>query len=314
MDMLRRMVLIRRFDQIALRLVQAKEINGVVHPYIGQEASAVGICSALRPGDRVVSNHRGHGHCIAAGTGVDRMMAELFGRATGSCKGKGGSMHIADFDVGMLGANGIVGGGVPMAVGAAFSDDLDGADTVNVTFFGDGALGQGILYECLNMTALWKLPVLFVCENNGIAGLTSTEVVTAFSEVTAMVNAHGVPGETVDGSDVIAVHAATAAALERMRAGEGPYLIECVLDRWEAHASRVVPVPDRRDPGELEAMGRERDPIARLRARLEGDGHLDAPAFERLCAEVEKELDAALEFAAASPYPTLEQALEDVFA
>jgi pyruvate dehydrogenase E1 component alpha subunit len=227
--MLRRMIVIRRFDEIALSLVQGKEIHGVVHPYIGQERSAVGICSALRAGDRVASNHRGHGHCIAAGTAVDRMMAELFGRETGCCKGKGGSMHIADFDIGMLGANGIVGGGLPTVVGAAFSDDLDGSDNVNVGFFGDGALGQGLVYECLNMAALWKLPVLFVCENNGIAGSTPIDMIIGYPNVTGIAGAHGVPGETVDASDVTAVHAATAAAVERMRAGSGPYLIECAL-------------------------------------------------------------------------------------
>src|SRR5688500_12053674 len=169
------MILIREFDQLAIELRKARRIYGALHPYVGEEAVAVGACAALRPSDRITSTHRGHGHCIAKGADINRMMAELFGRVDGYCRGKGGSMHIADFDAGMLGANGIVGAGPPMAVGAALSNVLDGNDNVTVAFFGEGATGQGIVWESMNIAALWKLPVLFVCENNGVASGTPME-------------------------------------------------------------------------------------------------------------------------------------------
>jgi acetoin:2,6-dichlorophenolindophenol oxidoreductase subunit alpha len=312
-SMLRQMILIRRFDETALQLIWDKRINGVVHPYIGEESSAVGICSALRSDDRVISNHRGHGHCIAAGTKLDRMVAELFGRATGCCKGKGGSMHIADFDAGMLGANGIVGAGVPMSVGAALSDRLDGNDRVSVAFFGEGATGQGIVYESMNIAALWKLPVLFVCENNGIASGTPLEGSIPVSDVAGLASGHGLPAQTVDGSDVLGVHAVASAAVERLRSGAGPFLIECLVDRWEMHASRHVPMADLRDAALL-AAARERDPILRLSNRMKADGLLDDDALHAIEADVERELQGAIAFAEASPIPDLDAALEDVFA
>ena len=312
--MLRQMLLIRRFDEVALELIWSKRIEGVVHPYIGQESSAVGICAALRDGDRVMSNHRGHGHCIAAGTRVDRMMAELFGRATGCCKGKGGSMHIADFDAGMLGANGIVGAGVPILVGAALSDAMDGTDTVSVAFFGDGATGQGIVFEALNLAALWKLPVVFVCENNGVASATPFDMTLPVLSVTEVAMGHGVSAEIVDGGDVAAVHASASRAVERLRARDGgPYLIECVVDRWSTHASRQVPMPESRDAAVLEEA-RRRDPIARLHDHLQATGDLDDNAFADLAEGVERELSEAIAFAESSPYPDLAEALEDVFA
>jgi acetoin:2,6-dichlorophenolindophenol oxidoreductase subunit alpha len=311
--LLRTMQLIRVFDETALELIWDKRIEGVVHPYIGQEASASGVCAATRPGDRVVSNHRGHGHCIAAGASVDRMAAELFGRATGYCKGKGGSMHIADYDVGMLGANGIVGAGVPMAVGAALSDSIDGQDRVNVAFFGDGATGQGIVWEAMNLAALWKLPVLFVCENNGWASDRPFVESLPVSTVANIADGHGVPGTVVDGQDVLAVRAAATAAIGRVRAGGGPELLECITDRWKMHATRQVPMPDTRDPELLEAALR-RDPIRSLRERMLADAAIDAEGVAELEQDVARELREAVAFAEASPLPEPESALEDVFA
>jgi TPP-dependent pyruvate/acetoin dehydrogenase alpha subunit len=313
LEMLRQMVLIRHFDELALQLIWSKRIEGVVHPYVGQESSAVGICGALRDGDRVISNHRGHGHCIAAGTDINRMMAELFGRVDGYCKGKGGSMHIADFDAGMLGANGIVGAGPPMAVGAALSNILDGNDNVTVAFFGEGATGQGIVWESMNIAALWKLPVLFVCENNGIASGTPMEGSLPVSEVAGVARGHGLTAERVDGGDVAAVNEVAQRAVAQLRAGEGPFFLESVIDRWGPHASRFVPMPDDRSPESL-AAARERDPILRLRSVLEGGGHLDAAGYDRIVADVDRSLSEAIEFAEASPLPDPADALEDVFA
>jgi TPP-dependent pyruvate/acetoin dehydrogenase alpha subunit len=311
--LLRQMSLIRAFDETALELIWAKRINGVVHPYIGQEGSAVGICAALEPGDRVVSNHRGHGHCIAAGAAVDRMMAELFGRVDGYCKGKGGSMHIADFEIGMLGANGIVGAGVPMATGAALADLLSGSDRVSVTFFGEGATGQGVVFESLNIAALWRLPVLFVCENNGVAADNLLERTIPVHSVAEIAAAHGVAADVVDAVDVAAVRAVATEAIAELRAGRGPRLIESRTHRWKMHASRHVPMPDPRS-AELLELGRDADPIAHLRGVMENDGTLAAGEFEVLEDEVRREIEKAIDFAEASPVPPLEAALEDVFA
>jgi TPP-dependent pyruvate/acetoin dehydrogenase alpha subunit len=311
--LLRQMLLIRAFDETALELIWSKRIEGVVHPYIGQEGSAVGICAATRPGDRVISNHRGHGHCIAAGADVQRMMAEIFGRATGYCKGKGGSMHIADFDIGMLGANGIVGAGVPMAVGAALSDVIDGEDRVSIAFFGDGATGQGIVYEAINFAALWKLPVLFVCENNGWASDTPLAGTLPVSDVAGIAEGHGVPAQIVDAQDVLAVRAASIAAVEHLRAGRGPRMIECITDRWKMHASRQVPMADTRDAALLQAA-LERDPIVRLRELVLAAGVLDEQVVTRVEQEVRQAMQDAVAFAEASPHPEPSSALEDVFA
>jgi TPP-dependent pyruvate/acetoin dehydrogenase alpha subunit len=312
-ELLRRMALIRAFDERALELIWAKRIDGVVHPYIGQEGSAVGVCAALAPGDRVVSNHRGHGHCIAAGADVDRMMAELFGRTTGYCRGRGGSMHIADFEIGMLGANGIVGAGVPMAVGAALADALDGTDRVSVAFFGDGATGQGIVWEALNYAALWKLPVLFVCENNEWAADTPLERTIPVSSVAEIAAGHGLAVETVDAVDVGAVRTAALVACERLRAGAGPLLLETRTHRWKMHASRQVAMTDPRSVDILE-RGAAADPIAHLREKLLGGGDLDVAAANRIEAAAVERIDAAVEFAESSPLPEPDTALEDVFA
>ena len=204
-ELLRQMVLIRRFDELAMELRLADRIYGVVHPYVGQEAIAVGVCANLRPTDRIVSNHRGHGHCIAKGADIRRMMAELFGRRDGYCKGKGGSMHIADFDVGMLGANGIVGAGLPITAGAGLAAQLEGGDNVAVGFFGDGATGEGPFHESLNIASLWKLPIVWVCENNQYAVDTPVERGLAAHNVADLAAGYDMPGVIVDGNDVLAV-------------------------------------------------------------------------------------------------------------
>jgi pyruvate dehydrogenase E1 component alpha subunit len=309
---LRQMLLMRHFDEAALRLVQAGEIRGVVHPYFGQEACAAGIAAALEPGDRVASTHRGHGHCIAAGVDLGAMMAELFGRIGGVCKGKGGSMHIADLDAGMLGANGIVGAGVPIAVGAAVGEHLDGGDRVVVAYFGDGASGQGVLFESLNLAALWRLPVLFVCENNRIASATPTRGTIAVERVADLATGHGVRAERVDGQDVDAVYTAAADAVAALRAGDGPRMIEAMVNRFGTHASRVQPFPDARDP-DLLAAERERDPVVTLRARLVDSGVLTLDAAGELVRDARRAVDDAVEFARTSPYPDVAEAETDVF-
>src|SRR5579859_2939296 len=219
LEMYRQMVLIRHFEELALQLRMADRIHGVVHPYSGQEAIAVGVCANLRVSDRIVSNHRGHGHCIAKGADVKRMMAELFGRRDGYCKGKGGSMHIADFDAGMLGANGIVGAGLPITAGAGVAAQLEGSDTVAVGFFGDGATGEGPFHESLNISALMKLPVIWVCENNQFAAETPVAAGLAAPNVADLAAGYDMPGVIVDGNDVLAVYAASREAVQRARAG-----------------------------------------------------------------------------------------------
>ncbi|WP_259313357.1 thiamine pyrophosphate-dependent dehydrogenase E1 component subunit alpha [Capillimicrobium parvum] len=298
------MLLMRRFDEAALSLVQSGRIRGTVHPYIGQEGCAAGVGAVFEPGDLMVSNHRGHGHCIAAGVEVDRMMAELFGRAGGSCHGMGGSMHIADFERGMLGANGIVGAGVPHAVGAALSLALDGHDRVVIAFFGDGATGQGVVFESMNLAALWSLPVLFVCETNGIASASALTEVLAVETVAEIAAAHGIASERVEGADVVEVRASAQRAADAIRSGGAPRLIECVVDRWGPHASRLAAMPDHRSAEDL-AAARRRDPIARLREALIADGTLASPACDELDREAREAVEGAIAFAEMSPYPEL---------
>ena len=313
LGMLRQMVLIRRFDELAMELRLAGRIYGVVHPYVGQEAVAVGVCANLTPNDRLTSTHRGHGHCIAKGADVRRMMAELFGRRDGYCKGKGGSMHIADFDVGMLGANGIVGAGFPIAAGAALAAQFDGQGAVAVGFFGDGATGAGAFHESLNVASLWKLPVIYVCENNGFAVDTPATDSIANLDVSTFAHAYGIPGATVDGNDVLAVEEAARIAINRARAGEGPTLLEAKTWRRHMHALRDAPPPERR-PEELRDYWGARDPIERFEARLREQGILDDARAAEIRADVERELERAVDFAESSPFPAPEEALDDVFA
>lgn len=311
-EMLRRMLVIRRFEERASEDYLGGKIYGVVHCYIGEEAVAVGVCSALGTGDRIISTHRGHGHCIAKGADLNRMMAELYGRTTGYCKGKGGSMHIADFGIGMLGANGIVAGGISIVTGAGLAAQMEGKGGVAVSFFGDGASNAGPFHECLNIAATWKLPMLYVCENNGYAAQTAASATHAMGDVAGRAAGYGIPGVVVDGNDIFAVHRAASAAVERARAGLGPTLIECKTYRQRAHTERRGQ-PDPRDPGEIEGW-KGRDPIDLLVRRLKEQGELDDAGLAAIEGEVMGALEAAVAFAEASPFPVPENATDDVFA
>jgi pyruvate dehydrogenase E1 component alpha subunit len=311
-EMLRQMLMIRRFEERASADYLAGKIYGVVHCYIGEEAVAVGVCSTLKRDDRIISTHRGHGHCIAKGADLNRMMAELYGRQTGYCKGKGGSMHIADFDIGMLGANGIVAGGISIITGAGLAAQMEGKGGVAVSFFGDGASNAGPFHECLNIAAAWKLPMIYVCENNMYAAQTAAAVTHALSDVAARAGGYGIPGVVVDGNDIFAVYQATNRAVVRARAGEGPTLIECKTYRWRAHTERRGQ-PDPRDPAEIEAW-KGRDPITRLERQLRDQGHLDDAGLRSMEGDVMRALESAVTFAEASPFPLPEQATDDVFA
>jgi TPP-dependent pyruvate/acetoin dehydrogenase alpha subunit len=314
-ELLRKMILIREFDQLAIELRKARRIYGALHPYVGEEAVAVGACAALLPTDRITSTHRGHGHCIAKGADINRMMAELFGRADGYCKGKGGSMHIADFAIGMLGANGIVAGGMPIACGAALAAQLEGTGGVAVCFFGDGATGEGEFHETLNIASLWKLPLIFVCENNQYGAGNAVESVRPVTDIAMHAPAYGLPGVSVDGNDVLAVRDTTRAAVERARRGAGPTLIHCKTFRWLFHAMRDVPPPETRSPELLAAWrARDRDAVVRFEDYLTGNGIVTAAEIAAMREQVKRDLDAAVEFAAASPFPDPKDLLVDMFA
>lgn len=307
------MLLIRRFEERAIELQEEGLVLGTMHPYIGQEAIAVGVCAALEQRDRITSTHRGHGHCLAKGARPDRMFAELFGRVDGYCRGRAGSMHIADFSVGMLGANGIVGGGIPIATGAAFSAAHRKDGSVAVAFFGDGAAGAGVFHESLNIAALWGLPLILVCESNGWAVRTPTEDQIAAETIADWALPYGAEGVVVDGNDVEAV--AEVAAEARFRAvQEGrPTVIEAVTYRMRQHAVRPGALPDSRDPAIL-ADWAARDPIARQRERLARSGVLTPGLDDELQRSVESELASAVGFASASPFPEPDSVLENVYA
>jgi len=314
-EMLRKMILIREFDLLAIELRKAKRIYGALHPYVGEEAIAVGVCAALRPTDRITSTHRGHGHCIAKGADIHRMMAELFGRVDGYCKGKGGSMHIADFAIGMLGANGIVAGGMPIACGAALAAQLEDRGGVAACFFGDGATGEGEFHETLNISSIWKLPLIFVCENNRYGAGNAVESVRRVTDIEQHAPAYGIPGVAVDGNDVLAIRDATAQAVERARCGDGPTLLHCKTFRWLFHAMRDAPQPDMRSADLLaEWRGRERDPIARFEDWLGSQSLLGPGELKTLRDRVKRDLDAAVEFAEKSPHPDPNDLLVDMFA
>lgn len=314
LTMYRHMVTIRAFDQRAVEEFHAGNIPGVVHAYIGQEAVAVGVCTALRRDDQIVSTHRGHGHTIAKGADIKLMMAELFGRSNGYCRGKGGSMHIADFRIGMLGANGIVGAGIPIATGAALAAKLVKSDRVAVAFFGDGASNEGAFHGSLNLASIWKLPAIFVCENNRWAVAVPASYALSVPEVSVRAAAYNMPGVTVDGTDVLAVYEAAAQAVRRARAGEGPTLLECMTHRWRGHSEqRGNPAADPR-PRQAIAEAQQHDPIACFADTLQEQGVATAAVLAQIDAEVRQAIEDAVAFAKASPLPRPEDALCDVFA
>jgi len=311
LDLMRRMLRIRKFEERSQALAGAGEFPGVVHLYIGQEAVAGGVTAALRDDDYITSTHRGHGHIVAKGGELARCMAELFGRETGYCGGKGGSMHIADMELGIIGANGIVGAGIPIATGAALSAQMRGTDQVSVSFFGDGAANEGTLHESLNLAALWSLPVVFVCENNGYSELTRTEVVTA-GDISRRGEAFGIPGVRIDGNDAFAVAATAREAVTRARAGDGPTLIEAMTYRIRNHAEGLEKAfPDSQPEDEIESW-RERCPIDRHRKVLLAAG-VSSDDIAALESEIGTEIDAAVEFARASDVPDPSTAFKDVW-
>ncbi len=311
-EMLRSMQTIRRFEERASDDYQAGTIYGVVHCYIGEEAVAVGVCAALNSDDQIISTHRGHGHCLAKGADLNRMMAELYGRQTGYCKGKGGSMHIADFSIGMLGANGIVAGGIPIVTGAGLAAQLEGKGRVAVSFFGDGASNAGPFHESINIAATWKLPMLYVCENNLYSAGTTAAETLALSDVAARAAGYGIPGVVVDGNDVMAVYEAAEAAVNRARAGQGPTLIECKTYRWRGHTER----PGQEDPRPKEEIEewQQRDPINRFATSLMEHGILTEEVWQKMDADILAAIEDAVRFSEESPFPEPEAAVEDIFA
>ena len=310
-NLYRTMLTIRRFEERVSKEFFDDKILGYVHLYIGEEATATGVCSNLRVTDRIVSHHRGHGHCIAKGADISQMMAEIFGKKTGYCKGKGGSMHIADLSVGMLGATAVVGAGIPIASGAGLSIKLRGTDQVAACFFGDGASNQGTFHEGINLAATWMLPVVFVCENNLYAMGTRQSQVMLIENVADRAQAYGIPGIIVDGNDVLAVYEAAKDAVQRARAGKGPMLIECKTYRHKGH-SRVDPATYR--PKEEVGEWLKRDPISRLRTHLLETHILTEEETKKIETEVVRTIEMAIKFALESTYPAPEEALEDVYA
>lgn len=305
------MLTIRAFESKAVDLFADNKLPGFVHLYLGEEAVATGVCANLADKDFITSTHRGHGHLLAKGGKVDLMMAELFGKATGYCKGKGGSMHIADVDLGILGANGIVGAGQPIAAGAAFACKYKKSDAVVVCFFGDGASNRGTLHESINMASIWQLPVVYVCENNlyGISNCQRNHMVV--NDVADRAGAYGIPGVVVDGNDVMAVTEAAAEAIARARRGEGPSLIECKTWRWRGHFEG--------DPGTYkdsaeQAEWLQKDPIPRFARKLTELKYATQEELEQIKAKVDRQIEAAVEFANTSPDPSPEDALTDVYA
>jgi len=311
--MYRRMFSIRQFEEHANDLYLRALMPGLTHLYEGEEAVAVGICEALRPDDYITSTHRGHGHCLAKGAAPDRMFAELLGKEAGYCRGKGGSMHIADPATGNLGANAIVGGSAGIATGAAFSAKKLGNGRVCVCFFGEGALGQGVLYEVMNMAQLWKLPVIYVCENNMYNEYTHYSETTS-GDILARPGAFGLPAESVDGQDVRAVHAAASRFVERARAGAGPAFLLCNTYRYRGHHVGDINREYYRAKQEEQRWSSERDPIKILGDWLMQQKLADSAQLERIQTEVKVEMNAAVEFAIAAPYPAIEQVEQDVYA
>jgi pyruvate dehydrogenase E1 component alpha subunit len=312
LHMYRQMAKIRAFEEQVNELYKGAKMPGLAHLYVGEEAVAVGVCEALRRDDFITSTHRGHGHCLAKGARVDRMFAELLGKEAGYCRGKGGSMHIADQDTGNLGANAIVGGSAGIATGAALSAKMRGTDQVAVCFFGDGALGQGLLYESMNMASLWQLPVIYVCENN-LYGEYTPGHETIAGEILSRPRALGVHAESIDGQDVQAVFATMKRLVERARRGEGPAFLECKTYRYYGHHVGDVNREYRTRDEEREWMTKH-DPLQTLATRLTQQKLVDGDTFDRILADVKTEVEKGVEFALAAPYPAPEQVVEDVYA
>ena len=296
----------RRFEEEVFEFYKQGKMPGLAHLYLGQEAIAAGACGALVDDDYIGSNHRGHGHLVARGADLNRMMAEILGKKDGYSKGKGGSMHIMALDRGILGANGIVGGEIPIATGAAYSSKLRGDSKVTIAFFGDGAINEGAFHESANMAAAWKLPIIFIIENNLYGISVDTRTVTGEHQLSKRAAGYGMPGLTIDGNDVFTVHAEVEKAVKRARSGEGPTMIECLTYRWQGHH---VGDPGVYRPEEEVTQWKARDPLV----RLEETKLLSAAVIKTIKAAVDKEIAAACAFAAASDYADVSEAYTDVF-
>jgi TPP-dependent pyruvate/acetoin dehydrogenase alpha subunit len=306
------MLTIRRFEERVVVDYQSGPIPGIVHTYIGQEAVATGVCTNLRPDDRIISNHRGHGHCIAKGADLNRMMAEIYGKKTGYCKGKGGSMHIADFKIGMLGANGIVAGGLPVSAGAALAAHLEGGDKLAVVFFGDGASNEGEFHEVLNLATIWKLPLIFACENNGYGVNTPVKYATGLEHVSERATGgYGIPSVIVDGNDVTAVHEATNSVVADVRAGKGPVFMEFMTYRWRGHYE-APGLMDLRPQYEIENW-KTKCPLLAFERVLLKDKTATKQMLRDINTQVMQDIQKSVDFAIASPLPAPEDALEDVY-
>lgn len=311
--LLRRMVLVRAFEERLDELSRQQLLPGFVHLSVGQEAVAVGACAALQDGDRISSTHRGHGHALAKGCAPGPIFAELLGREGGYCRGRGGSMHLLSLPHGVLGTNGIVGAGIPIAVGSALTSAVIGDGAVTISFFGDGAANEGVLSESLNLAAIWQLPIVFVCENNGFAEWTATAELTA-GRIVDRGTPFGIPSTRLDGNDLFAVLEVVGGACERARAGEGPSLVEAVTYRTHGHLIGEEALTSSYRAAEEVDEWRERDPIGHAAATLIGASHADEETLAQMRAEVERELDEALAWAEASPLPDPDEALSGVFA
>jgi pyruvate dehydrogenase E1 component alpha subunit len=310
-EMLRKMYLIRAFEEMAEKLYGLGKTHGTMHLSIGMEASAMGTIAALRPDDFILSTHRGHGHCIAKGADLNLMMAEFFGKETGYCRGRGGSMHIADVSGGNLGANGVVGGGLPLSVGVGLSIKMQKLDQVILCFFGEGAANIGAFHESLNMAAIWELPVIFVCENNQYAMSFSFQQAFAIEKVSDRAAGYGMPGVTVDGNDIMAVYHAVKVAVERARSGAGPTLVENLTYRWRGHSRSDV--NRYRTKEEIESW-KEKCPIERFKRVLIEGGHLSDDEADLIEKEAYHSIDESVDFAEASPDPDISTIEEGVYA
>ena len=313
-DMLRmfeQMTRIREFDERAGLLMEQASVHGSVHLYCGEEAIAVGVCEALNDDDYITSTHRGHGHLIAKGGDVERMYAELFAKATGYNGGKGGSMHMAALDLGIIGANGIVAAGLPIGLGVAFASQYQGNDRVTVCFFGDGATNEGAFHEAMNMAAILKAPMVFVCENNGYGEWSSAASTTSVTDIVDRAASYGIAGAMVDGMDIAAVHEASIEAIARARSGAGPTLLECKTYRYYDHVGRDFGMLQR-DPDEI-ARWRARDPIKQWRKVLIAQGVFDANTADTITARIAADMDRAIANAEQAPDPHPDALYEDVY-
>lgn len=313
MELFRKMVTIRLFEEKIVDLYARGLVPGLAHLYVGEEAVATGVCANLRKEDYITSTHRGHGHVIAKGAELKFMMAELFGKKTGYCKGKGGSMHIADVEIGILGANGIAGGGIPIAVGAALSAKLRRTDQVTACFFGDGSSNNGTFHEGLNLASVHRLPVVFICENNLYGISTSQKRHQAIQDISIRAIAYNIPGITVDGNDVLAVFEASGKAIQRARAGEGPTLVECKTYRWRGHHEGDPNQGKRYRTMEEIQEWVKKCPIRRFEERLITEKVFTKVKTKKIWEEVEKEIEEAVEFANQSPFPDPRDIYEDVY-